>query len=167
MTAGEAVSSLTHPSSQTEFWVAVPRSRRLWASRFLGMASATWRRFLVASLVIIAAYRILPPSPVVRMVAYNGFAACCVAGLCVATRRQRVKRRLAWYLITGGVLMFVLGDAIYTAWDPLLGTPPPFPNVGPGATGRASSTQPSSLPAWEFSRGSSSLLPTRAIRACP
>jgi diguanylate cyclase len=154
------------------------------------MASATWRRFLVASLVIIAAYRILPPSPVVRMVAYNGFAACCVAALSVATRQQRIKRRLAWYLITGGVLMFVLGDAIYTAWDPLLGTPPPFPNVGdafylacyPLLVGGLATLIRARTPgrdwaslidatiiatglgvlAWVFL-----IAPTRAIRACP
>jgi diguanylate cyclase (GGDEF)-like protein/PAS domain S-box-containing protein len=61
---------------------------------------------------------------------YDGFALCCVAAAFLGARRQPTGNRSAWYLLAAGVLTFVVGDVIYTAWQPLLHQEPPFPNLG-------------------------------------
>ena len=117
------------PQRRLSFLPGTPQDGDSWAD-FLVMDGRIWRGFLTLSVVVIIGYQLLPPTPLVRMIAYDGFAALCVAAVFVGAARQRPGKRLAWYLLGAGVLTFVLGDIVYTAWEPLLGTEAPFPNVG-------------------------------------
>jgi diguanylate cyclase (GGDEF)-like protein/PAS domain S-box-containing protein len=94
------------------------------------MAPRAWRAFLLASLIVIVVYQLLSPTPLLRMIVYDGFAACCVAAVFVGARRQPPSTRLAWYLLGAGEATFVTGDFIYFAWEPLFHSAAPFPNVG-------------------------------------
>ncbi len=61
---------------------------------------------------------------------YDGFAACCVVALFVASRRQERSKRAAWFFLSAGVGTFVLGDVVYSAWNLVFHTPPHPPNLG-------------------------------------
>jgi signal transduction histidine kinase len=86
------------------------------------------RVFLAVELVLAAGYFLLPPS-LPRALAYCGIELGMVAALVVGVRRWRPSRPLAWYLMAGGQLSLVVGDAILATHKWVLPLEAPFPSV--------------------------------------
>jgi signal transduction histidine kinase len=99
--------------------------------------SAVWRRplhgavaargFLLAGIVAIAAYFVLPSRP--QAIWYVVIGLSAVIALVVGPRRYLSAERLPWYLFAAGIGAWVCGDAIFDYYDVQLGREPPLPSV--------------------------------------
>ncbi|MEA2488112.1 MAG: hypothetical protein QOF16_1766 [Actinomycetota bacterium] len=64
------------------------------------------------------------------MLVYDGLAAVSAAFVLIRARREPRGKRAAWFWLSAGLCAFLLGDVVYTGWEPLFHSAPSFPNVG-------------------------------------
>lgn len=83
--------------------------------------------FLVVGTAIIAAYELIA-DPTTRDLVYLALGTGGAAAIAVAVRRNRPVLALPWYLMAGGQLLWVIGDALYTWLEHVPGGVP-FPSV--------------------------------------
>ena len=74
-------------------------------------------RLATGALVLLGSttYLLLPPA--VASVAGTAWGALCLVLLVLGARRRQEGPRSRWWLLTGGLGLFVAGDAIYTGYD--------------------------------------------------
>jgi uncharacterized membrane protein YuzA (DUF378 family) len=96
--------------------------------QILGKGSRAWLVYLLVGLAATGSYLLLP-SKGTQNVLYVliGFSAVIV--ILVGVRSYRPVPPLPWYVLAFGLLTFVLGDAIWTFYENVLGLESPFPSV--------------------------------------
>ncbi|MFL5820687.1 MAG: diguanylate cyclase [Solirubrobacteraceae bacterium] len=99
------------------------------ASRTTALSSTPSRAFLIAGVVAIGVYFLLPAGA--QNFGYDAFGLACVAAIVVGVVHHRPPRRLVWWLFAGGVLLFVAGDALLSMYQYLHGEQP-FPSAADG-----------------------------------
>jgi diguanylate cyclase len=93
--------------------------RRLW-----------WRWYVGVGIAAVAVYPVLATG-VGQDVAYVGVGLSCVAAIVVGVRVHRPIRRLPWYLMALGQLLWVVGDAV-GSWFQDVDHVSPFPSAADG-----------------------------------
>ncbi|MFB3737622.1 MAG: ATP-binding protein [Candidatus Velamenicoccus archaeovorus] len=88
----------------------------------------TWLAYLTAGMLVLAAFLFVPGVRVGPL--FNAIALSAVAAILLAVRWYRPERRLAWYLIALGQVVFVGGDVITYNYARFFGSEPPFPSIG-------------------------------------
>ena len=83
------------------------------------------RIFLVVGAAATGIYFLLPAG--VQNFGYDAFGLACVGAIVVGLRSNRPARPVVWWLFAGGVLLFVAGDALLSAYQSIYGDQP-FPS---------------------------------------
>ena len=83
------------------------------------------RVFLVVGVAAPGIYFLLPAG--VQNFGYDAFGLACVGAIVVGLRCNRPARPVVWWLFAGGVLLFVAGDALLSAYQSIYGDQP-FPS---------------------------------------
>ena len=85
-----------------------------------------WRWYAAAGALLALLYL---AGPLGSGPAFNLVGASAAVAIVVAVRRYRPRGRVGWWLIAGGQLLFVTGDALAYNHEALFGTPLPFPSL--------------------------------------
>ncbi len=91
------------------------------------LLARAWPVYLVLGVLATFGYFLLPEIP--QDVFYILVGLSAVAAILVGARRQPAGRRLPFYLFAGGLLIYVVGDVIYTVYEDALLVEDPFPSV--------------------------------------
>jgi signal transduction histidine kinase len=85
--------------------------------------SQLWLRYLVGGILATILYLMIPshapfPVRVLRVLLYGGISASSVVAMLVGIRRHRPDKRTPWYLLTGGLLVYLAANlTFYTLQD--------------------------------------------------
>ncbi|WP_332642803.1 putative bifunctional diguanylate cyclase/phosphodiesterase [Aeromicrobium sp.] len=90
------------------------------------MTSRRWQLYLGGGVLALIAYPAMP-SGIPQDVFYVVVGASCVAAIMIGVRLRRPSRRLPWMLMAGGLLAWVLADALYS-WYESVSHVDPFPS---------------------------------------
>ena len=93
-----------------------------------GPRSRTWLAYLLVGLLATGIYFLLP-STGAQNVLYDLIGVSALIAVLVGVRVHRPIRWLPWYAFASGLLMFALGDLIWTYYENVLGVESPFPSV--------------------------------------
>ncbi|WP_088320391.1 bifunctional diguanylate cyclase/phosphodiesterase [Kineosporia sp. R_H_3] len=86
-----------------------------------------WRRYLLASGVVLAGF-LLVPNGVPRDTVYLAVGVTCVVAILVGVRHNRPATPWAWWLMAAGMALWVAGDAVYS-WYEDIAHVAPFPSA--------------------------------------
>src|SRR5215211_7047813 len=90
------------------------------------MKGTAWRLYLGIGALATGVYHLLPDGP--RAVLNVVVGASAVAAIAAGTRWHRPGRRLAWWLVAAAQGLFVVGDALFSVNELVLGIEP-FPSL--------------------------------------
>jgi PAS domain S-box-containing protein len=92
------------------------------------MASRAWLAYLLVGVLSIGVYYVLPTQGA-QSILYElvGFVAAVM--VLIGVWLHRPARKLPWYTIAGGLLFTVAGDVIWSYYEIVLATSPPFPST--------------------------------------
>jgi diguanylate cyclase len=83
--------------------------------------------YVAFSVVVALLYLLLPATPLVKIVLYNGVGASAVVAVLLGVRLHRPSQRLPWFLFAAGQASFLTADLIYYLGERSLGDAMPFP----------------------------------------
>jgi diguanylate cyclase (GGDEF)-like protein/PAS domain S-box-containing protein len=86
-----------------------------------------WRWYLIVSTGLAVAYYALPPAQA-KLIVWPAIGWSSVAAMLLGVRLHRPDGRAAWYLLTGGVAVFIIGDNLFSGSQFLLHAVPAFPS---------------------------------------
>ena len=96
--------------------------------------SPPWARFMLAGAAAGLVYLLLPaplrlPAAVARILLFNGVGAAATAAIVVGLHRYRPTRRLPWWLLAAGLLVYLAGNVTFCVAHSLLHETVPYPSV--------------------------------------
>ncbi|MGH8880250.1 MAG: hypothetical protein ACRD0P_23340, partial [Stackebrandtia sp.] len=90
-------------------------------------AEHVWLRvYVIIAMPLCVLYLALPDPP---RYLWTAIGVLSLAGLVVGTLLNRPRRRLPWWLVTGGVAALMIGDTTYDVLTVVLGQDNPFPSA--------------------------------------
>jgi diguanylate cyclase len=98
------------------------RVRAIWSK------SGLWKAYLVMGAAAIAVY-FLSGAPSFQLVLYNGIAVVAFGAILLGIRRNRPALKRPWYLLAAGILLWAIGDVIWSCYDLVLHRAAPWPSV--------------------------------------
>ncbi|MEW6636176.1 MAG: hypothetical protein AB1425_05110, partial [Actinomycetota bacterium] len=93
-----------------------------------GVSLKAWWIYLLTGMLAAGAYSLLSEAfarEVLYILVSSGAAVAVVAGILV----HRPRWALPWWLISGGLVLFVAGDLVWSFYEWVLGVESPFPSV--------------------------------------
>src|SRR4051794_27005017 len=92
------------------------------------MASSAWLLYLIAGVIAILVYLLLPYPAIKALAFYPTLAATAVVAIMIGAKVHHPAHSLVWYLFAAGQLAFIIGDIMFSFFEYVLETDP-FPSL--------------------------------------
>ncbi len=92
------------------------------------MKRTAWLAYLTAGAITVVVYLFVPGARLGPL--FNAIGLSAAAAILLAVHWYKPARRLPWYLVAVGQIVFVGGDVITYNYQRFFGTDPPFPSAG-------------------------------------